>query len=160
MTVPESILVVTTPREGANRGMGAGATAAFIRLLGLSKAYQEGTAGASCWRTRPPTSRRGEFVALLGRSGSGKSTLLNLVSGIDRPDTGRIWMDGQELTALSERDRTLFRRRNIGFIFQFFNLIPTLSVLENVTLPLELGGRSSKEARRGGRAVAGCCRAA
>ena len=94
----------------------------------------------------PRPSSPGEFVALLGRSGSGKSTLLNLLSGIDRPDAGQIWVGGQELTALGERERTLFRRRQIGFIFQFFNLIPTLTVLENVTLPLELDGAPRKDA--------------
>jgi putative ABC transport system ATP-binding protein len=82
----------------------------------------------------------GECVALLGRSGSGKSTLLNLVSGIDRPSSGELIVGGQNLAALSERDRTLFRRRHIGFVFQFFNLIPTLSVAENLRLPLELNG--------------------
>ncbi|MEO7838783.1 MAG: ABC transporter ATP-binding protein, partial [Anaerolineales bacterium] len=71
-------------------------------------------------------------------SGSGKSTLLNLISGIDVPDNGQVWVDGQDLTTLSERERTLFRRAQIGFVFQFFNLIPTLTVGENVSLPLEL----------------------
>jgi len=89
----------------------------------------------------------GEFVALLGPSGSGKSTLLNLVSGIDRPDAGEIAVDGVELHQLSDRDRTLFRRDRIGFVFQFFNLIPTLTVLENLLLPLELRGEVGAEAR-------------
>ena len=80
----------------------------------------------------------GEITAILGKSGSGKSTLLNLISGIDAPDSGQIWVDGQDLTALSERERTFFRRARIGFVFQFFNLIPTLTVGENVSLPLEL----------------------
>ncbi|MBW3535795.1 MAG: ABC transporter ATP-binding protein [Gemmatimonadetes bacterium] len=95
---------------------------------------------------------RGESVALLGPSGSGKSTLLNLVSGIDRPDRGRVVVDGTDLTALSERERTLFRRRHIGFVFQLFNLIPTLTVLENLLLPLELKGKvgSAERARAGG----------
>jgi putative ABC transport system ATP-binding protein len=74
--------------------------------------------------------------------------LLNLISGIDLVDEGDIWVDGQRLTALNERQRTLFRRQNIGFIFQFFNLIPTLTVWENVILPLELSGRDNGEARR------------
>jgi putative ABC transport system ATP-binding protein len=84
----------------------------------------------------------GEFIAIIGKSGTGKSTFLNLVSGIDRPDAGAIHIGNQELTNLDELQRTLFRRQHIGFIFQFFNLIPTLSVLENVTLPLELNGVS------------------
>ena len=83
---------------------------------------------------------RGERVAVLGPSGSGKSTLLNLISGIDRPDEGVVRVGGVELTALSERDRTLFRRERLGFVFQFFNLIPTLTVIENLLLPLELTG--------------------
>lgn len=90
----------------------------------------------------------GELVVLLGKSGSGKSTLLNLVSGIDRPDSGTITVAGQELTRLSERERTLFRRHHIGFVFQFFNLVPTLTVLENVLLPLELVGVGGAEARQ------------
>ncbi len=81
---------------------------------------------------------RGELVAILGRSGSGKSTLLNLISGIDRAETGVIWIDGRDITALAEREMTLFRRSHIGFIFQFFNLIPMLTVWENVILPAEL----------------------
>ncbi len=86
---------------------------------------------------------RGERLALLGRSGSGKSTLLNLIAGIDQADQGEIVMDGESLTNLSENQRTLFRRRHIGFIYQFFNLIPTLSVAENVALPLQLNHVSS-----------------
>jgi putative ABC transport system ATP-binding protein len=120
----------------------------FIRLSNLSKAYQEGDRRRFVLEDASADFARGEFIALLGRSGSGKSTLLNLVSGIDAPDAGQIWVGGQDLTAMRERERTLFRRRNIGFVFQFFNLIPTLSVLENVTLPLELGGASVKDARR------------
>jgi putative ABC transport system ATP-binding protein len=73
--------------------------------------------------------------------------LLNLISGIDRADGGRIWLDGQELTALDERQRTIFRRQNIGFVFQFFNLITTLTTLENVILPLELNGLNAQAAR-------------
>ena len=91
------------------------------------------------------TMARGERVAILGKSGSGKSTLLNLISGIDNPDGGKILIDGFELTALDERERTLFRRKHIGFIFQFFNLIPTLTVWENIILPLELAGKDGAE---------------
>jgi putative ABC transport system ATP-binding protein len=89
----------------------------------------------------------GEFVAILGKSGSGKSTLLNLISGIDLADSGTICVDGIDMTALSERERTLFRRHKIGFVFQFFNLIPTLTVMENVSLPGELSGKPVREAR-------------
>ncbi len=87
---------------------------------------------------------RGEWVALLGRSGSGKSTLLNLISGIDLPDRGDVAVAGTPLNRLSERERTLFRRDHIGFVFQFYNLIPTLTVEENLLLPLELAGRLTR----------------
>ena len=85
--------------------------------------------------------RAGEVVALLGRSGSGKTTLLNVLAGLDRPDRGRVRVAGQDLTALGERGRTRFRRERLGFVFQFFNLLPTLTALENVLLALELCGR-------------------
>jgi putative ABC transport system ATP-binding protein len=89
----------------------------------------------------------GERVAVMGRSGSGKSTLLNLVSGIDRADSGAVHVDGLEVTALGEPARTLFRRAHIGFVYQFFNLIPTLDVAENVRLVLELNGVRGRAAR-------------
>ena len=83
---------------------------------------------------------QGEIAALLGASGSGKTTLLNLLSGIDTPDGGSVHIDGTDIHALGEPQRTLFRRRHIGFVFQFFNLIPTLTVGENIALPMELTG--------------------
>jgi putative ABC transport system ATP-binding protein len=89
----------------------------------------------------------GERLAIMGRSGSGKSTLLNLISGIDRADGGTVHIDGREVTALAEPARTLFRRAHIGFVYQFFNLIPTLDVAENVRLVLELNGVRSPDAR-------------
>jgi putative ABC transport system ATP-binding protein len=113
---------------------------AFLELRNVSKSYQEGEQQRVVLKSAGLEISRGEVVAILGKSGSGKTTLLNLVSGIDRVDAGDILLDGQSLTGLSEQDFTLFRRRQVGFIFQFFNLIPTLSVWENVTLPLELNG--------------------
>jgi putative ABC transport system ATP-binding protein len=97
--------------------------------------------------------RSGEAVAVIGRSGSGKSTLLNLISGIDRPDSGAVEIDGRELTAMGEPARTLFRRARIGFVYQFFNLIPTLDVEENVRLALELNGIRGAAARQRSAAV-------
>ena len=139
------------PHNGANADaatpLGDRPDTAFLRFDDLSKSYQEGERTRVVLQNAHAEFARGEFVAILGRSGSGKSTLLNLISGIDRIDAGRIWLDGQDLTALDDRQRTLFRRRNVGFIFQFFNLIPTLTVLENVTLPLELNSVAQRNAR-------------
>jgi putative ABC transport system ATP-binding protein len=87
-------------------------------------------------------------VALLGPSGSGKSTLLNVIAGLDRPDSGSVHLAGESVTGLDERRRTLLRRRDVGFVFQFFNLVPTLTVAENVELPLELTGTGRREASR------------
>jgi len=125
----------------------------LIRLESISKSYQEGPHTRVVLCDVSAALARGESVAILGRSGSGKSTLLNLISGIDRADSGAIWLNGQNLTALTERERTLFRRRNIGFVFQFLNLIPTLTVWENVVLPLELKGASPEEVQRRTEAV-------
>ncbi|NNG01881.1 MAG: ABC transporter ATP-binding protein [Desulfobacteraceae bacterium] len=89
----------------------------------------------------------GRFYVILGKSGSGKSTLLNLISGVDTPDKGSVHIGGRHLSQMTDTQRTVFRRRHIGFIFQFFNLIPTLSVLENVTLVSELDGKTPSQAR-------------
>jgi putative ABC transport system ATP-binding protein len=114
--------------------------APLIQIRGLRKSYIEGDTTRFIFEHFDLDIERGEFVALLGRSGSGKSTLLNLVAGIDLPDSGQISVEEKKITALTELDRTRFRRARIGFIFQFFNLIPTLTVEENVLLPLELNG--------------------
>jgi putative ABC transport system ATP-binding protein len=112
-----------------------------VHLRRLSKTYLEGDREHSVLRGVETTIAAGEFVVLVGRSGSGKSTLLNLISGIDLPTAGEVVIDGAVLTSLSERERTLFRRRHIGFVFQFFNLVPTLTVDENLLLPLTLNHR-------------------
>jgi putative ABC transport system ATP-binding protein len=83
----------------------------------------------------------GEFVAIMGRSGSGKTTLLNVLAGLDRPTSGSVWLGGERIDALSETELAKLRRRRVGFVFQFFNLIPTLTAGENVELPLRLAGR-------------------
>ncbi len=119
----------------------------MIELVGVHKSYREGDDTHAVLRGADAVVRAGEIAVLLGKSGSGKSTLLNLVGGIDLPDRGDVLVDGTSLAALSERERTLFRRRRIGFVFQFFNLVPTLTVLENLLLPLELNGRTGPEAR-------------
>jgi putative ABC transport system ATP-binding protein len=120
----------------------------MLRVDNLAKAYFAGSARQSVFEALSFAVERGEVVALLGVSGSGKTTLLNLISGIDSPDTGRVSLDGVEVTALVEPQRTLLRRRRIGFVFQFFNLIPTLTVGENTALPLELLGEDDTTAQR------------
>jgi len=114
----------------------------FLRLERLSKSYQEGDQSRVVFININLEIAQGEVVAILGKSGSGKTTMLNLVSGIDRVDEGDILFEGRRLTAMDDRSLTIFRRRYIGFIFQFFNLIPTLNVWENLVLPLELNGMS------------------
>jgi putative ABC transport system ATP-binding protein len=112
----------------------------FIELQNLTKIYREGKSDRTVLRNITATVNRGDVIVLLGRSGSGKSTLLNLLCGIDIPSSGQVCINNIAITGLSEHKRTLFRRKHIGFIFQFFNLIPTLTVEENLLLPLELNG--------------------
>lgn len=116
-------------------------SSAVIELRDVTKAYSEGEATREVLTGATLTLHRGEFTVLLGRSGSGKSTLLNLISGIDLPTRGQVRVEGKDMATLSERERTLLRRERIGFVFQAFNLLPTLTVEENVRLPLELLGR-------------------
>ena len=111
-----------------------------VELSRVVKTYLEGESERVVLRDVDVCVATGEIVVLLGRSGSGKSTVLNLVSGIDQPTSGTVRVGGVDVTTLSETARTLLRRRRIGFIFQFFNLIPTLTVEENLRLPLELNG--------------------
>jgi putative ABC transport system ATP-binding protein len=112
-----------------------------VELSRLTKVYREGNSERVVLRDVDVIIPPGQIVVLLGRSGSGKSTVLNLVSGIDLPTSGAVVVAGLDLTAADEHRRTLFRRRHIGFIFQFFNLIPLLTVEENLLLPLELTGQ-------------------
>jgi putative ABC transport system ATP-binding protein len=124
---------------------------AIIQIRDLSKCYEEGGRSRKVLDQVNLDVYRGEFFVLLGKSGSGKSTLLNLLSGIDRPDQGQIIINGTDIAALNEKQTTLFRRDHIGIVFQFFNLIPTLTVLENITLPGELRGDNRREVERRGR---------
>jgi putative ABC transport system ATP-binding protein len=119
----------------------------MISIKGLSRSFREGEREHRVLDHAQAELANGEVVAVIGRSGSGKSTLLNLISGIDRPDSGSVEIDGVEVTALAEPRLTLFRRQNIGFVYQFFNLVPTLDVEENVRLVLELNGVRGAQAR-------------
>ena len=112
-----------------------------LRVHGLHRSYREGDSIHSVISDARLRILPGECVALLGRSGSGKSTLLNLIAGIDRPDSGDVLIGGHSISTLKEPALTLFRRRHIGFVYQFFNLIPTLTCAENIALPLELNAQ-------------------
>lgn len=117
----------------------------IIRFENLEKGFQEGDRIRHVLNGVSIGFEEGRFTALLGPSGSGKSTLLNLACGIEEPDRGDVYIKDVAITRLTDHDRTLFRRDNIGFVFQFFNLIPTLTVLENVILPQELAGKRRKD---------------
>ena len=123
-----------------------GETANFeISLRNLSRDFVEGQLLHRVLDNISANFVRGESVAIRGRSGSGKSTLLNLIAGIDTPDTGHVFVSGIDITGLSERDRTLFRREHIGFVYQAFNLVPTLNVADNIRLVLELNNVSARQ---------------
>ena len=119
----------------------------LVRLERVSKDYSEGGELRHVLKDAELSVNEGEIVAIRGRSGSGKSTVLNLVAGIDQPTSGEVVVGGAPLGRLSARERTLFRRDHVGFVFQFFNLIPTLGVLENVLLPAELAGQDERRPR-------------
>ena len=93
--------------------------------------------------------QRGEFVAIIGPSGSGKSTLLHVLGGVDQPTSGKVWLDGTDIYSQKEEQLAIFRRREVGLIYQFYNLIPVLDVVENITLPIEMDGRKAGQERVG-----------
>lgn len=119
---------------------------AYLHVQGVEKSYTTGADRQSVLRGIDMSVQRGERVALLGQSGSGKSTLLNLIAGIDTFDRGEIVVDSQPMSQLSEKQRTLFRRQHIGYIYQSFNLIQTLTAIENIQLPLQLNGSRDQQA--------------
>jgi len=116
----------------------------ILRVENLCKTYGRGDAQVKALQNASFTMRQGEFTAIVGESGSGKSTLLNCIGGLDDPTSGKVWIDGEDLFAMTENKRTIFRRQNIGFIFQSFHLIPELTVEQNIIFPLLLDYRKPK----------------
>ncbi len=121
---------------------------AIIRAEGVSKSYDTGTTQVQALRGVDFSVQRGEMVAVMGPSGCGKTTLLNCLSGLDDVDSGTIWLDGQDLAKMGDRKRTDYRAKRMGFIFQVYNLLPVLSAVENVELPLLVAGVRPKDARQ------------
>jgi putative ABC transport system ATP-binding protein len=118
----------------------------MMELVGVAKVYQQGRRTVEAVRGVDLRVAAGEFVSIMGPSGSGKSTLMHLMGALDTPSTGRALFDGKDINALSDRERSRLRRTRIGFVFQFFNLLPTLTAVENVAMPLLLGGVARSKA--------------
>ena len=114
---------------------------AILQVECLTKTYGKGNTIVTALGGVSFTVKKGEFVAIVGASGSGKSTLMHLLGGVDHPDAGRVMVDGHDIYALNESERAIFRRRNIGIVYQFYNLIPTLTAQENIMLPCLLDNR-------------------
>ena len=117
----------------------------ILRVENLCKTYGKGENTVKAVDNVSFLVEKGEFVAIIGASGSGKSTLLHLLGGVDRPTSGKVFIDGQDIYSLNDDNLAIFRRRQIGLIYQFYNLIPILNVVENITLPCELDGEKADE---------------
>ena len=119
----------------------------ILRCENLSKYYGVGQARVTALENVNLSVEKGEFVAIIGASGSGKSTLLHMLGGVDRPDGGKILIEGTDIAALNEKQRSLFRRRKVGLVYQFYNLIPSIDVRQNILLPMLLDGQKPDEKR-------------
>ena len=119
---------------------------AVLKAENLIKIYGKGENQVKALNGVSLAVEKGEFVAVVGTSGSGKSTLLHMLGGLDRPDSGKVYIEDKDIFALKEEELTIFRRRKIGFVFQSYNLVPVLSVYENVVLPVELDGKKADRA--------------
>ncbi|OOM10354.1 ABC transporter ATP-binding protein [Clostridium saccharobutylicum] len=119
----------------------------FLRIENLSKVYGKGENQVTALDHVSLTIEKGEFTAIIGSSGSGKSTLLHIIGGVDVPTSGKVYLDGQDVYAQSNEKLAIFRRRQVGLIYQFHNLIPTLNVVENITLPILMDKRKVNEER-------------
>ena len=119
----------------------------ILRIEGLSKVYGEGSTQVKALDNVSFSVEKGEFLAIIGPSGSGKSTLLHIIGGVDKPSSGKVFMDGQDVYAQDEEALAVFRRRQVGLIYQFYNLIPVLNVVENMSLPVLMDGREVDQDR-------------
>ena len=119
----------------------------LLKIEKLTKIYGSGENEVRALDNVSFSVEKGEFLAIIGPSGSGKSTLLHILGGVDRPTSGKVWLDGQDVYAQDEEQLTIFRRRQVGLIYQFYNLIPVLNVVENMTLPVLMDGRKVNEER-------------
>ena len=119
----------------------------ILKIENLTKTYGEGSTEVRALDNVSFSVEKGEFLAIIGPSGSGKSTLLHIIGGVDRPTSGKVWMDGQDVYAQDEEQLAVFRRRQVGLIYQFYNLIPVLNVVENMTLPVLIDGREVNQDR-------------
>lgn len=117
----------------------------ILRVDNLTKIYGKGATKVTALDNVSLSVEKGEFVAIVGASGSGKSTLLHLIGGVDRPTRGKVFIEGKDIYAMDDETLAIFRRRQVGLIYQFYNLIPILNIEENITLPLELDGRQADE---------------
>ena len=117
----------------------------ILRVENLTKIYGKGDTKVTALDNISFKVNKGEFVAITGSSGSGKSTLLHLIGGVDRPSSGKVFIDGNDIYAMSNDNLAIFRRRQIGLVYQFYNLIPILNVEENIKLPLQLDNREPRE---------------
>lgn len=113
----------------------------LLRIEHLTKVYGSGENEVRALDDISFSVPKGQFLAIIGPSGSGKSTLLHILGGVDRPTSGTVWVDGQDVYAQNEEQLAVFRRRQVGLVYQFYNLIPVLNVTENMTLPLRMDGR-------------------
>ncbi len=138
----------TNQRDGIARSAVAHDTDVAILATGVTKHYDTGTTTIQALRGIDLKIHRGEMVAVMGPSGCGKTTLLNCLSGIDRADSGQIWLEGRDLAQMDDKARTEYRAKRMGFVFQVYNLLPVLNAVENVELPLLVSGVGPRDARK------------